>query len=390
MNRMRLATNITITVLGTLLIAAIGYGGVARAQNRTGPTEQASPAPTPVAKPIPSPIALPSPTPTDRLFVWDADMVDPIAGWLLLTDCNAASPTPCHYSVERTANGGSSWSDPVTVGPEYSPQNGDAPRTIRFLDRDNGFVYGHTSAYVTHDGGFSWTDAGLPGEIVAIAPFGNVVWALTRPCAKGVLCAYEIRSSLDAGKTWSAPHQIAPPMSPDALVAFGTGVIVSTPPPGNLEWTADEGVTWHDVKSPCAADQFRGDATTADGVEIWVLCQAYPDAFGVSEEATILVSGDGGKSWTTRPVPGIVPRWLVSPEPKTALVSGKGPMVLTSDSGATWKGVAMNGLDGGPFSAPRFWSGLRGWAMDSTRNAWLTGNGGLNWVPIGPVPSTRP
>ena len=385
---MRFAANVAIMVFATLVVAAVAYGGMASQLRRTVPIAQAMLRPEPSHRPAPTPEAPVSPSPSGRQVVWDADIVDESAAWLLLSDCSSDSASSCHYSVERTDNAGAKWSTPVLVGPLFASADEDAPRTIRFLDRHNGFVYGHRSAFVTHDGGRSWADSGFGGgEVVNIALFENTVWAVTRPCAKGVACAYEVRSSQDAGRTWSLAHQLPAGFSPDSLVAFGTGAILSTVPPGGIMLTADHGVTWQEIESPCTASQFRGNATTADGVEIWALCQGSPDAFGAINDASIFVSSDARRTWSRRGVPGILPEWLVCARAKSALVDGKGPIMLTNDSGLTWSAVTPGG---GPFAFARFLSAERGWAMDSAREAWLTLDGGASWFEVATLPSTQP
>jgi photosystem II stability/assembly factor-like uncharacterized protein len=388
MSLSRLATSVVITVLATLVVGAIGYGAVAHQLHRTAAVQQPTPSPEPSLKPLPTPVPPASPPAPGRLFVWDADFVDQLGAWLLLSDCNPLAAPSCRYSVEWTENAGATWTEPVLVGPVFASTDGDAPRMIRFLDRANGFVYGHTSVYVTHNGGRTWADAGFQGaEVVGISGFENTVWGVTRPCAKGVTCPYVVRSSQDAGRTWSAAHQLPASFSPDSVVAFGSGAILSTIPPGNIELTADHGATWQELKSPCPENRFRGAATTADGVEVWVLCQGYPDAFGAINDASIAVSEDAGKTWSPRGVAGILPAWLESPQPKVALVAGKGPIVRTSDSGATWADVSPGG---GPFAFARFMSPDRGWAMETSRNAWFTSDGGQTWLEVATLPNTRP
>ncbi len=63
---MRLATSVTTTVLTTLLIAAIAYGGVRMQLHPTGLVSQPTPSHAPSTKPspvavLPSPITQPAP-----------------------------------------------------------------------------------------------------------------------------------------------------------------------------------------------------------------------------------------------------------------------------------------------------------------------------------------
>ena len=386
MSRRRFAVEVAIVVFTTLLIAGVGYGGMAAA--RTYRTAEIHP--NPPATPQPSPL----PVPTHiyetgaQHIVWDADLVDDTSGWLLLSDCNSSLPSSCHYSIERTVDGGVTWSPAVLLGPVFSSGDGDAPRNIRFLDRLNGFVYGHNVAFVTHDGGRSWTDAGLKGEIIGIAPFESTVWAVTRPCAPGATCPYEVRSTRDGGATWSQPHQLPADFAPESLVAFRSGVILSALPPVAVEITVDGGATWRELRSPCAVDDFRGHATTADGTEIWVVCQQMSATSGSLSDSRVFKSADAGQTWSRIEVPGLLVQWLASPGPGVALADdGTGPMVITTDSGLTWSRADVGDT---PISLARFLTQKQGWAMDANREVWWTHDGGTSWSSSLTLPSAQP
>ena len=242
MRRLQLATSVVITVLATLGVAAIAYGAAAGLPHRTaaGP----HPVPASTVSPVAAPTVPATPTPPAGFFTIDEDMIGASAGWMLLSDCPLHATDACHYVVVRTVDGGGSWTRLAQVGPSFSSEDGGAPRAIRFLNHLDGFVYGSNGAYVTHDGGASWRGAGLPpGFVGSIAAGSYTVWATYYPCPKGTFCAYEVRSSTDGGRTWSAAHKLPVNFSPDYMVAFGSGVLISSVPIGDIELTAD-GTTW--------------------------------------------------------------------------------------------------------------------------------------------------
>lgn len=389
MGPLKSATAATITVLATLVMSAIAYYSTALPLHRTAPGENparvATPSPTPTSFPSVPPLLSPSPTP-GRLFVWDVDMIDPGAAWALATDCIQQAPQ-CHYAVARSTDAGQAWSSPVQVGPEFASTDGDAPRSIRFLNSRDGFVYGHDSLFVTHDGGATWKTAGFPYKAVtSFALHGNAVWVASDPCAKGVSCVYELRSSLDGGRTWSPPHQLPPNFSPETMVAFDSGAVISALPPGQILLTVDQGTTWREITSPCPQTRWRGDATSADGVELWVLCQGYPDANGAVKDVVVFFSGDGGRSWSSRGPSNSLPVWLVSPRPHVAFIgNAEGVTFMTHDSGMTWSPLsgAVPAL-----AFIRFLTADRGWALDLARVAWSTRDGGEFWNQAGALPST--
>jgi len=222
-------TGIAITVLGTLVLSAAAYGAATGKLHRTAAVQAvATPSASPKPSPTPLPVELPSPSPSPAgLFVVDQDVLDRTTAWMLVTNCPIAST--CYYAVTGTLDSGRSWSHPVQVGPSFPSYDGDAPRTIRFANLLDGFVYGISGAYVTHDGGKSWQRLPVPAVFVySIAVSGNRAWATTYPCPKSTPCQLEVRSSTDAGHTWLAPHQLPVGFSPEAPVAFPDGLIMSS------------------------------------------------------------------------------------------------------------------------------------------------------------------
>lgn len=380
MGRLGSATRVAVTAVLTLLVAAGAYASI---RLQAHPAAQVS-TPSPVAK-------LPAATlpPTDRTKggydVWDADMVDETFGAVLASDCDVYAASTCRYYVATTVDGAQTWSRPVQVGPTFQAVDGDAPRMIRLASRSDGFVFGHSSAFVTHDGGKTWKTSGLPGVAIAdLTVYGGRVWVATYPCKKGTLCPFEVRSSTDAGRTWSPAYELPLYFSPE-IAAFATGAIVSSTPPGDIKLTTDQGMTWRDVASPCHADQFRGDATTPDGIEIWMLCKAYPDASGAPTKETLYVSEDAGRSWKPTDMSAAHSDWVVSPRPHVAFASGRGLMaIVTRDSGSNW---SLLSRDYFAFITLRFKSATSGWGWSDAGVAFVTTDGGQSFNPVGSIPS---
>jgi len=382
-------SGVAITVLATLLIAAVAYGAASGALHvqRTGGIHPMPPQARTTPSPTPLPVELPSPSPSPGgLFAVDQDVLDRTTAWMLVTNCPIAST--CYYAVTGTLDSGRSWSHPVQVGPSFPSYDGDAPRTIRFANLLDGFVYGISGAYVTHDGGKSWQRLPVPAVFVySIAVSGNRAWATTYPCPKGTPCQLEVRSSTDAGHTWLAPHQLPVGFSPEAPVAFPDGLIMSSVPTGDIEMTTDAGVTWRSIKSRCTGNPFSGYATTVDGVELWEACVGYPDANGAATSKSLFVSEDGGKSWSPRdatPIAGPVPESLVSNRTGVAYVASWQGSMVTRDGGKTWSELSQYGVQ---FTFIRFGSASGGWALDRSRSLWVTDDGGDQWTDVGSLPS---
>lgn len=156
------------------------------------------------------------------------DLVDSSYGWILTDSCSPPVEFPgfrCQHLVARTADGGMSWSEPVAVGP---PTDTDPYGRLRFLNRLDGFVYGFSAAFVTHDGGEHWADAGLQaGAVIEIVGRGNTAWAVTIDCDPSHCMRFAVKRSTDGGRSWSPPHMLSSGPSEGNAIAFGdSGLVV--------------------------------------------------------------------------------------------------------------------------------------------------------------------
>jgi photosystem II stability/assembly factor-like uncharacterized protein len=383
------AVNVVVTVLATLAIGVGAYSGTVRALHPTAALKPAT-SPTPSIPSAASPSPQPMPTPplvTPRLAVEDIDLVDASTGWVLLTSCNAATSAKCQYVVAATADGGDSWTKPAQVGSLFAPSDGSGPRHVRFANRLDGFVYGYSGAFVTHDGGNTWNSAGLPAQFVYdIAIGGRTAWAVTQPCPKGSFCQFEVRSSIDGGRTWSPPHSLPQNFDPViAAVGFDSGVVLGSLPVTGMEVTSDGGKTWRSIKTQCTGSPNGESIATSDGKELWELCFA-------PAGRTLFVSADGGKSWsqraTPRPSPAAspvaIPAWFISNRSHVAFMQGFPQPYVTRDGGVTWNPVGSDQIQ---FGTMKFAGPVNGWALDTGMNLWVTTNGGDSWSQAAALPS---
>ena len=377
--RLQLVAGIAAILIAALIVATFAYVR-GRGVFHEGPYPGASSGrvATPTVPPNFKPARIPG------LAVLDVDLVDLSTGWVLLTNCFEPLTGLCHYSVVATKNGGGSWSKPVPVGGQYSPANGDAPRKVHFVNGLDGFVYGGAGAFVTHDGGRTWAPFNISAVFVTfITGRSSVAWAATYPCAKGQSCPYEVRSSIDGGRTWSAQHQLPAGLSPVEAVPFGpSGLLIAST--SDLVITLDAGATWRVIKSACTPGVSQEQIATSDGHELWLLCTD-----GAKNDA-LYVSEDAGASWSQRsiPAPG-GPKsglsgaaGLVSLAAGTALLNpGRGVMV-SLDGGVTW---AQAGPADVQFIAIRFCSASDGWALDIQNTIWATSDGGQHWTRVSAI-----
>jgi photosystem II stability/assembly factor-like uncharacterized protein len=125
----------------------------------------------------------------------------------------------------------------------------------------------------------------------------------------------------------------------------------------------------------------RSVVTTADGIELWDLCQTDVKP-GTSK---LFISTDGGRSWAVRnALPPTIKQLpldygteLVATRAGTAVMaSGLTSIAITHDAGLTWATV---GPEGYPFGSLSFANATDGWVLDISENLWTTSDGGDHW-----------
>jgi len=375
--RLHFAAGIAAVVLAALVVGTFAYIRAGAGPHLVAPPKT-SPAPTAAPK---------TPAAPAGFVILDIAPLDASTGWVLLSNCVQPITGQCHYSVVHTSDGGRTWSKPGQLGPPSNGLDAGVPRKLTFINANDGFEYGSTSAFATHDGGRTWKAVGLqPYWFASIKGRGTTAWVISYPCAKGTLCPYEVRLSLDAGRTWSAPHPLPVGFSPEDVVAIAdTGLLVASVPAGDIELTLDRGATWTSVATKCPVNTLRSVVTSYDGNELWVLCQGDQQ----SGFTKLVVSTDGGKSWSLRTkLPGSENKspiyfspdystMLVSTRPGTALItSNQMTIAITHDGGRTWSTVGPEGI---LFQSLTFANATDGWALDNNQIVWTTSDGGDHW-----------
>ncbi len=283
----------------------------------------------------------------------------------------------------KSTDGGAHWTAPMQVGPQLAPGEGDSGHHIYFVDADNGFVYGNSTAFVTHDGGRTWHSIGLKFlEVDVVRGTPQATWAVTYPCAKGVACAFKVYLSRDEGRSWAQSWDLPGNVGPGFVVAFGTeGLIVTGAGVGDMYLTDDGGQTWQTIGGRCLGETSVAYTATSDGRELWQACGA---AFPDFAPKTLFVSEDAGATWAKRVLPAVPGQvafqrsvGFVSPSPATAFLVTDGiPIEATHDAGKTWKAMTS----GSTFEWISFTSSNDAWALQYGRVLWLTTDGGETWT----------
>jgi photosystem II stability/assembly factor-like uncharacterized protein len=380
------------------------------------PAWPASPAPaiTPETVYVTNPplaISSEAPTRTEPMVV-SYGRVDAKVGWVVVAE-SAGS-----YDVRLTEDGGVTWSEPRAM-----PSGGD----VQFIDADHGWILtsdmegqgaaGGYSAVVlwTVDGGRTWDkpagiDLGalqgnpqktfastsihfrdtLHGELYAafVSSSDGPTSASTASPATAAVC--EQFSTADAGATWSKPRS-APCMTPvsfkDASLGYGSDLML-TPV---IHVSVDGGQTWIDANLPLAAGVSAGSSNgaivtllerRADGT-----LRAMVSSGNGQAVATIIVSADDGRTWTSAgtaqgfPAYGYAVAWLgegnwlaLGQTPTTGATPFALDARVTDDGGLTWKAITAQGLPAYA-TTPFFVSATDGWvtAVDPVCDASSTG-----------------
>ncbi|HEV2217098.1 MAG TPA: hypothetical protein VGV88_05935 [Candidatus Dormibacteraeota bacterium] len=319
-------------------------------------------------------------------YVLDADLVDSRDGWVLLADCRArilrqadnSLVDACRFWVESTHDAGLTWTDPVQVGGWYAQSTiGDTFRHIHFANRTDGFVYGLGFAFVSHDGGRSWSQ--LPWQthdLLAITGY-VVMWAVFQS---------RVQYSTDYGRTWNMTEAMPAGFAPSASavpVAGGTALLLLSDLQNTMVFVFEDGTFGQQIHGKCPLDDLATVVATPGPTAIYQYCSG-------ARSDTAYVSTDSGTSWIplSSPVNGTVGPMIVSVRPGFLLLLTSTEAAVTStlyasqDSGRTWHLVqSARGFLDLVFSETG-----DGWAYDDYDRIWATTDGGLSWVMLPSVP----
>src|ERR1044072_2196780 len=182
----------------------------------------------------------------DQVFDVAIDPSDPSILWAGIADASASQPG----NVMRSTDGGATWGD--RTPPHAAPLSGTAiavdPGDSNTAIAVFGGAFGGGEAWVTTDGGGSWTDrsAGLPGN-----PLNAVVYDGTRLLVGGGLLFGSqfvgLYESPDLGVTWTPLHDETWPILVVEDIAVDPGdsarIFVAIDG-GGVNRTTDGGASW--------------------------------------------------------------------------------------------------------------------------------------------------
>jgi photosystem II stability/assembly factor-like uncharacterized protein len=260
--------------------------------------------------------------------------ISELTWWLLGPGpCPSGQPAPCGSILQTTDGGRHFTAIHAPAAPLVTNEGGTSGYSqIRFADTHNGFAYG-PGLYATHDGGATWHPVDIGGTVTDLAISAGQVFATVEPSGgRGKLVHASV--SGDAWSTVSAAGDVS-----GGLWVQGQTIIVQS-----------------------------GQGT------------------GIGTE--VMVSGDGGASFTAHPAPSPgLPCLFAAPTPPvvwarcaTGMNSG---VWRSSDGGAGFTAVVSSGISL-PNSAP-FAAASSSTAVVGAQQLYRTTNDGSTWSQTGPT-----
>ena len=294
-----------------------------------------------------------NPPPPKGFEADSASFVSAQAGFVL--GARGCSRLPCKARLEKTVNGGRTWTSvpvpAVSLVPTYTTSPASAVSAVRFENANDGWLLG-PALWATTDGGQQWHRMSLPGEVITLAASDGVAFAVSEPANGGLNQARLYESRVGTAKWTLVPH-LAPQ---NGLTVFGHSVWagVASGADGSLWRSTDSGKHWSALSFRCPASTVSASAvaaaSTAD-VAIGCSDQGYPQP-GQSIKK-VYTSANGGRTFHLAgraPIAGQV-RTLAMPPGRPRLItmsaaSGATYLYRSVNGGQTWPGGTVY-LDGG-------------------------------------------
>ena len=285
-----------------------------------------------------------------------------------------------------TSDGGAHWS--LMRAPHvWLENNGDRPAQVNrvvFGDRADGWLYDQGNArsvWATHDGGASWQEITLPGDIQTMAASAHAVYA--------VAGSRLYRSPLGQNawtqvRAWPGSG----PMTGNTLAVSGDSVWFSN---GSYLWRTVDGVRWarYPLRSPGTyyGTPYELAGIAAASPRYVAFLYAAPGGM-YHTGMKVLVSFNGGRSaWPTRQAPppvGDVAAFAMAPGRSGAIAigvvtPGLDNVYRSASLGQSWTTFGIQGTGGGAMlSSLQFMSPATGCLV--TGNPGSGSHGQLLWT----------
>ncbi|MGO8685677.1 MAG: hypothetical protein ACLQT7_00635 [Candidatus Dormibacteria bacterium] len=292
--------------------------------------------------------------------------------WWVLGDGGAGCSGSGCVRILHTVDGGQTF---TAVATPSSTLTG-----LRFLNSQDGWAFGGSTVWSTHDAGAEWIGFTIPGTVEELETSGGFVYALA-----GEGSSWTLERSPTGGDSW---QQLSLPAGgrPGNLNVHGSDVWVtlSGGTGDNQVLTSTDDGAHFSAWSICpgATGVASLDAVSPD--DLWAACSV-----GASED--LWRSSDGGQSFS--PLQGgayLGPSWgtIAGPSATTAVLAGTS-LEVTVDGGQSFQGVKSLKGNGSDWSIVGFTTAEDGFALSYPTSAlgtpdglWRTEDGGGSWYEV--------
>jgi photosystem II stability/assembly factor-like uncharacterized protein len=316
-----------------------------------------------------------------------------------------------------TTDGGAAFRRLPAPGAPFGPslRSPPAAANIRFANPEDGWAFG-PGLYATHDGGQQWAAIPMPGTVTDLEPGLGVVYALVMqvlPCAARNTCTSAATKDMYPN-LWTARWPAIGHWTPDTaagavsegLAVHGQSVwAVSGTDVAGVTWTgdsllhsADDGVRFATQPGVAVGSTECGNSAVSAAV-IWAYCSFghFMGAYRSTDAGAHFTAAAVGE--TTRPTPDGYPdgSTLAAASADVAVAANimSGPLIRTTDGGATWVVVQRPPDRTGCWSLIGFTTPQVGYALwqdpapyagagypATAAELWRTTDGGATWSPV--------
>jgi len=303
-----------------------------------------------------------------RIFnVAESGCPEPVAAFSFLTP-QAGFLLLANGAVEMTSDGGETFARRTGIpGTAASSGGGSLTGTdIHFTTPTSGIAFvsapgsGASTAYMTPDGGVSWTPVALPGGARVTA-----VHFVDEKDAYAVGPETLLRTT-DGGATWTAEPIAAGQAYTSIACSSATACVLTVSSGNNLVETANGGET-DTVKTASSSHLVAAGYASANQI------------VAVGQGGTTVVSGDGGATFTpaSADIGGDFVRLRQGPGGILIAPGADGDIAISTNAGLSWHVVttqtSLNLLD------VSFGTTALGYALDAKGGLERTANGGVSW-----------
>ena len=307
--------------------------------------------------------------------------------------------------TELSDDGGLSWSAAVVLTAvswpsSDPPANTFGPNNLVFSNADDGYAYG-PDLYQTRNGGRTWRQLTVSGEVAAAAAVGGGVWlAVLHGCGDYGCTGWDLDTVDAQGQVRALPKQpapIAPPpgvskvgvpaqlLRPDAATAYLIGF-------DNLQVTHNGGASWTQAIFPCKrAYDDTVDFSAGSSTMLWAVCASESGA-GMQQKQ-LWRSTDSGANWRG-PLPlesdGYSSQITAISTDVAWRYGDRGSVLHTADGGRSWQ-VMLPDLFNTAYGPPSAFFALanNAWIFDpegpydtDSRYLYVTTDAGRSWRTI--------